>query len=150
MKVLVDTNVILDVLCNREEFVADSLRVFQCCETQRITGYISALSIPNIVYIMRKELDPEQIKEILHTLTMVFSVAELRETDLLKAAELAFADYEDAIQSVCADRVRADYIVTRNGKDFADSPIPAISPAELRKKFLEPPTDATSMRSSRN
>lgn len=54
MKVLVDTNVILDVLCNRKEFVADSLRVFQCCETQHITGYISALSIPNIVYIMQK------------------------------------------------------------------------------------------------
>ena len=135
MKVLIDTNVILDVLCNREEFVVDSLRVFQCCETQRITGYISALSIPNIVYIMRKELDPEQIKEILHTLTMVFSVAELRETGLLKAAELVFADYEDAIQSACAARVRADYIVTRNGKDFADSPVPAISPADLLKRL---------------
>ena len=134
MKVLVDTNVILDVLCNRKEFVADSLRVFQCCEAQRITGYISALSIPNIVYIMRKELDPERIREILHTLTMVFSVVELREGDLLKAAELPFSDYEDAIQSVCASRVRADYIVTRNAKDFINSPLPAISPATLLKE----------------
>lgn len=135
MKVLVDTNVILDVLCNRKEFVADSLRVFQCCEAQRITGYISALSIPNIVYIMRKELDQERIKEILHTLTMVFSVVELREGDLLKAAELPFNDYEDAIQSVSAARVRADYIVTRNGKDFASSSVSAISPAELLKQL---------------
>ena len=133
MRVLVDTNVILDVLCNRKEFVTDSLRVFQCCETQRITGYISVLSIPNIVYIMRKELDPEQTKEILHTLTMVFSVVELRESDLLKAAELSFDDYEDAIQSVCASRVQADYIVTRNEKDFAHSAVPAVSPACLLK-----------------
>ncbi len=135
MKVLVDTNVILDVLCNRKEFVVDSLRVFQCCEAQRITGYISALSIPNIVYIMRKELDPERIREILHTLTMVFSVVELREADLLKAAELPFGDYEDAIQSVCAARVRADYIVTRNGKDFENSPVPAVSPTDLLKQL---------------
>lgn len=135
MKVLVDTNVILDVLCNRKEFVADSLRVFQCCEIQRITGYISALSIPNIVYIMRKELDPERIKEILHTLTMVFSVVELREGYLLKAVELPLDDYEDAIQSVCAARVRADYIVTRNEKDFANSAVPAISPTELLKQL---------------
>lgn len=135
MKVLVDTNVILDVLCNRKEFVADSLRVFQCCETQRITGYISALSIPNIVYIMRKELDPERIKEILHTLTLVFSVVELRESDLLKAAELPFGDYEDAIQCVCAARVRADYIVTRNEKDFTNSAIPAISPTNMLKRL---------------
>ena len=127
MKILVDTNVILDVLCNRKEF--------QCCEAQHITGYISALSIPNIVYIMRKELDPERIKEILHTLTMVFSVVELREGDLLKAAELPFDDYEDAIQSVCATRARADYIVTRNEKDFANSSVPAISPAELLKQL---------------
>lgn len=135
MKVLVDTNVILDVLCNRKEFVADSLRVFQGCETQRITGYISALSIPNIVYIMRKELDSERIKEILRTLTMVFSVAELRESDLLKAAELPFEDYEDALQSVCAARVQADYIVTRNGKDFANSSVPMISPGDLIKQL---------------
>ncbi len=134
MKVLVDTNVILDVLCDRKEFVEDSLRVFQCCEAQHITGYISALSIPNIVYIMRKELDPDRIKEILHTLTMVFSVVELRESDLLKAAELPFDDYEDAIQSVCAARAGSDYIVTRNGKDFANSPVPAISPTNFLKR----------------
>lgn len=136
MKILVDTNVILDVLCNRKEFVEASLRVLQWCETQHITGYISALSIPNIVYIMRKGLDPEHIKEILHTLTLVFSVVELRKGDLLKAAELSFGDYEDAIQSVCAARVRADYIVTRNGKDFANSPIPAISPADLTDEVI--------------
>ena len=133
MKVLVDTNVILDVLCNRKEFVADSLRVFQCCEVRHITGYISALSIPNIVYIMRKELHSERIKEILHTLTMVFSVVELRESDLLKAAELSFDDFEDAIQSICAARAGAEYIVTRNGKDFVNSPVPAITPADLLK-----------------
>lgn len=135
MKVLVDTNVILDVLCDRKEFVADSLRVFQCCEAQRVTGYISALSIPNIVYIMRKELDQERIREILHTLTMVFSVVELREGDLLKAAELPFSDYEDAIQSTCAARLGADYIVTRNGKDFENSSVPAISPYNLLEQL---------------
>lgn len=84
---------------------------------------------------MRKELDPEQTKEILHTLTMVFSVVELRESDLLKAAELSFGDYEDAIQSVCASRVQADYIVTRNGKDFVNSAVPAVSPAGLLKQL---------------
>lgn len=135
MKVLIDTNVILDILCNRKEFVADSLQVFQCCEAQHITGYISALSIPNIVYIMRKELDPERIREILHILTMVFSVVELRKVDLLKAAELPFDDYEDAIQSVCAARVWADYIVTKNGNDFANSSILAISPTDLLKQL---------------
>lgn len=84
---------------------------------------------------MRKELDPERIKEILHTLTMVFSVVELREGDLLKAAKLPFDDYEDAIQNVSAARVWDDYIEMRNGNDFANSPIPAVSPSDLLERL---------------
>ena len=60
MKLLIDTNVILDVLCNRPEFVYDASKVFKFCEVKKVDGYICALSIPNIVYIMRKELDSEK------------------------------------------------------------------------------------------
>ena len=131
MKILIDTNIILDVLCNRREFVEDSLKVFRYCEANQIVGYISALSIPNIVYIMRKELDSDRIKEILTTLTSLFMVIDLREMDLIKAVDLKFTDYEDALQSVCASRAKVNYIVTRNIKDFSNSSIPAIKPSEL-------------------
>ena len=53
MKVLIDTNVILDVLCNRPDFLENSLKIWKLCEVKKIEGYISALSIPNIVYILR-------------------------------------------------------------------------------------------------
>ncbi len=135
MKILIDTNVILDVLCNRKDFVEDSLKIFRYCETTQINGCISALSIPNIVYIMRKELDEEKIKEILTTLTSLFTVIDLRETDLLRAADLEFSDYEDALQAVCASRAKVNYIVTRNIKDFAHSPVPAIKPGELLERL---------------
>lgn len=135
MKVLIDTNVIFDVLCNRISFVEDSLKVFKYCEANRITGCISALSIPNIVYIMQKELDSERIKEILTMLTSIFTVVDLRGTDLLNAAGLDFSDYEDALQSVCATRAKANYIVTRNIKDFKNSVVPAIKPSELIERL---------------
>ena len=135
MKILIDTNVILDVLCNRKEFVDDALKVFKYCETNQITGCISALSIPNIVYIMRKELDADRIKEILTTLTTLFTVIDLREPDLIKAADLEFSDYEDALQSVCASRVKANYIITRNIKDFKNSAVPAVKPSELFERI---------------
>ena len=131
MKILIDTNVILDVLCNRKEFVDDSLKVFKYCEANQITGCISALSVPNIVYIMRKELDGEKVKEILTTLTSLFTVIDLRESDLTKAVDMDFSDYEDALQSVCATRAKVNYIVTRNIKDFKNSTVPAIKPSEL-------------------
>lgn len=135
MNVLIDTNVILDVLCNRKDFVEDSLKVFKYCEANQITGCISALSVPNIVYIMRKELDGDRIKEILTTLTSLFTVVDLREVDLMRAADLEFSDYEDALQSVCATRAKANYIVTRNIKDFKNSRIPAIKPSELLERI---------------
>ncbi len=135
MKILIDTNVILDVLCNRPDFVGDSLKVFKYCEAGQFSGYISALSIPNIVYIMRKELDNEKIKEILSTLSSVFTIADLRESDLIKAASLNFRDYEDALQSVCASRIKANYIITRNIKDFTESSVPAIKPSELFERI---------------
>ncbi len=135
MKILIDTNVILDVLCNRKDFAEDSLKVFKYCETNQITGYISALSIPNIVYIMRKELDRDRIKEILTVLTSIFTVVDLRGTDLIKAADLDFSDYEDALKSVCASRTKVNYIVTRNIKDFKNSSVPAIKPSELLERI---------------
>ena len=84
---------------------------------------------------MRKELDAGKIREILTTLTSIFTVADLRESDLMKAADLDFSDYEDALKSVCASRVKANFIVTRNIKDYKNSAIPAIKPAELFERI---------------
>lgn len=131
MKVLIDTNVILDVLCSREEFLEASSRVWKYCEVNKLTGVISALSVPNIVYILRKELDPDKTKDIIDRLMLIFDVAELKAEDLRKAAEMKTADFEDAVQMCCADRINADFIVTRNVRDFVSSPVPAVKPSEL-------------------
>ena len=134
MKVLIDTNIILDLLCNRDGFAEDAARLFKLCETKQIEGYVSALSIPNIVYIMRKELDGERINAIIQTLSSILTIADLKGGDMLKAAALPMNDFEDALQSVCAARIRASYIVTRNLKDFANSKVSPIKPDELLKR----------------
>lgn len=135
MKVLIDTNIILDVLCNRKEFVEDSSKIFKLCELKKIDGYISALSIPNIIYIMRKELDAKKTKEILDKLFLIYSVVDLKADDMKKAISLGFSDFEDALQSVCAKRIKANYIVTRNIKDFSESSVTAIKPVELLERI---------------
>lgn len=135
MKVLIDTNIILDVLCKRPDFYKDSAKVFKLCEVKRISGVISALSIPNIMYILRKELDSEKTKEILDNLSLIFSIADLKADDLKKAADMGFKDYEDAVQSACAARIKANYIITRNIRDFTMSKVAAIKPTELLKRI---------------
>lgn len=131
MKVLIDTNVILDVLCSRAEFLEASSRVWKYCEINKLSVVISALSVPNIVYILRKELDPDKTKEIIDRILLIFDVAELKAEDLRKAAEMKTSDFEDAIHMCCADRINADFIVTRNIRDFVSSPVPAVKPSEL-------------------
>ena len=118
MKTGSDTNVTLDVLCNRPDFLENSLKIWKLCEVKKIEGYISALSIPNIVYILRKELTPQKTMEIISRLMTIFEVAELRSSDLKNAAEMCLNDYEDAVQMCCAKRIKASYIVTRNVRDF--------------------------------
>lgn len=137
MRVLIDTNIILDLLCNREGFAEDASRLFKLCETKLIEGYVSALSIPNIVYIMRKELDAKRIQTILRTISSIVSIADLKGGDMLKAASLPIHDFEEALQSVCAARIRASYIITRNLKDFENSKVSAIKPGELLKQITE-------------
>ena len=114
MVLLIDANIILDVLLNRPEFVKESSLVWKLCETEQAKGYISALTFANLVYIMRKQLTPEKIEDVLQRLGLIFEFADLTSADVSKAAALHWADFEDAVQSVTAERIHANYIITRN------------------------------------
>ena len=131
MKVFVDTNVVLDCLYNRKPFVDASKRVWDICEAGYAEGYISALSIANILYVLRKELDDEKSHQVIMALSKVFRIESLYGNDFIPALDLKFPDNEDALQCVAASRIHAEYIITRNEKDFCNSPIPVINPNEF-------------------
>lgn len=137
MKVLIDTNIIMDVLANREGFAEPASQLFKLCEVGQVQGIVYSLSIANISYIMRKELDRSQIEEVISKLGSIFTIADMKADDLKKAAALPIDDYEDALQSVCASRMKADFIVTRNLKDFKNSKVMAIKPSELIERISE-------------
>ncbi len=80
---------------------------------------------------MRKELEPKKIKETLDALSLIFEFSDFNVSDLTHAAELEWDDFEDALQSVTAERVHADYIITRNVRDFTKSKVVAFTPSEL-------------------
>ena len=136
MKLLVDGNILLDVLQNREPHVTASALVWKLCETGQAKGVVSALTFANLVYVLRRELDPMKTEEVLRMLSLIFSFAELSGADLLKAACLHWNDYEDALQAAAADRIHADYLITRNEKDFSESNVPALSPKEFLGRFM--------------
>lgn len=131
MILLIDANILLDVLMNRQDFVKDSSMIWKLCETNQAKGYISVLTIANLMYIMRKQLDPETIEKLLVQLKFIFDFTDFGVSDLQRAAEMKWTDFEDTIQSATAERLHADFIITRNVKDFRSSKIMALTPTEF-------------------
>lgn len=131
MVLLIDANIILDVLQNRKGFVDDSSKIWKLCETEQMKGYVSTLTFANLVYIMRKELTPEKIEEVYRKLGLIFEFTDFSPSDLTRAIEMNWKDFEDAVQCATAERVHADYIVTRNVRDFSKSKTTAFTPTEL-------------------
>ena len=132
---MIDANVILDVLSRRENFYLDSLNIFRLCETRQIEGHISALSIANIVKILRKEITNNKIEDIVNFLNNIFVIDDLQREDIASAIKTNFSDFEDALQIECAKRIDADYIISRDLKHYTKSPITALEPRELIIKF---------------
>ena len=128
MKLLIDANIVLDVLQDRKPHVDNSLLIWKLCEAGMAEGHILTLSFANLGYVMRKEMDFVKIENTFNTMARIFSFAELKQRDLGNAAVLHWEDFEDALQSVTAERIGADYIITRNVKDYEESCVKAITP----------------------
>jgi predicted nucleic acid-binding protein len=133
VKILVDCDVLLDVMAGREKFLADSAQVFDACEAGEIQGAVAWHTLANAYYLAddaKKAL--KFFEDLLSFIDVIGGDTELA----LAAINLGFFDFEDALQSVCAGKFEADFIVTRNVKDYKLSPVKAISPAEFIGKFL--------------
>lgn len=130
MRLLIDANILLDVLQNREPHVQDSAKVWKLCETSQDIGFVTTLSFANLVYVMRKELDPDKIEEVYKKLELIFRLTDPKASDIADAIDLKWGDFEDSLQSVAAGRVKADYIITRNVRDFRESKVLALTPSE--------------------
>ncbi len=130
MRLLIDANIVLDVLQKREPYWKDSSVIWKLCETEQAEGYISTLTFANLMYVMRRELDPAQIRDVLDKLRLIFRFADFTAADMEKAAEMGWDDFEDAIQAATAERIMADSIITRNVRDFRNSRVIAFTPSE--------------------
>ena len=129
MKILVDTNVIIDALTSREPFREDAEQIFLLAANQIENMYITASSATDIYYLVRKHLhNTEQAKSIMSKLFELFHILDVTSVDCQEALSLEVNDYEDAVLSCCALRNHMDYIVTRNIIDYEKSKTSVILP----------------------
>lgn len=133
-KILVDTNVLLDYLLEREPFFEDAKKVILSCIEGNVKGCIAAHSISNMFFILRKDYSVKERREVLSNLCSIFDVEGIDKTKLLAGlANEDFSDFEDCLQMECAKAYGAEYIVTRNISDYESSEVSTIMPKEYLK-----------------
>ena len=97
MKVLLDTNVVLDVIANREPFCQNSQKIIKLILDNKIEGFITANSVTDIYYIARKHLTRNDLSNTMRSLFAIFSIVDVLETDCHEALDFPLDDYEDAL-----------------------------------------------------
>lgn len=137
MRILIDTNVLLDALTGRQPYYDISDQIIKLCADRVVEGYVAAHSIPNMYYILRKSMPEEDRRRVLLIICRIFEVVGIDSPKLCNALQNSdFADMEDCLQEECAMEIAVNYIITRNIKDFKTSRIPVVTPDEFLGKEL--------------
>ena len=138
MVVLIDTDVLIDFLTDREPFSGNAKEIIQKSQSKDVSTFIAAHSITTIFYILRRIYSVPERKQRLLDLCQIVSVVEIGYKLIINTLRnYYFDDIEDCLQAECAKAINADYIVTRNIKDYCYSEIPAILPEDLLGKMKE-------------
>jgi len=136
MKVLLDTNVILDVLIGRKPYVESSSALLKLCGAH-ITGLITASQTTDIFYILRREgKNIDDAKNVIRKLSDHIKIIDVIAADVKAALDSDMQDYEDALLAFNGKRNKVDYIITRNETDYVKSPVQALSPIAFLEKFF--------------
>ena len=131
MNVLFDTNIILDVLLDRKEFVELSASLVSLVETHDIEGYLCATTVTTIDYLVTKTHNKKVAKISIQKLLSLFKIARVDQEVLSLSIESEFTDFEDAVQYFSGQLVGVNAIVTRNAKDYKKANYAVYSPSEL-------------------
>jgi predicted nucleic acid-binding protein len=138
MRVLFDTDLVLDLVLDREPFADAAAAIFTLHENGRIRGYISGITLVNVFYLARKSKGISGARRAVEELLATLSVCPLDQLVLESAHRLTFTDYEDAVQHACATASGLDAIVTRNLADYKNATLPVFSPADFLNQLTPP------------
>lgn len=133
MKIFLDTDILIDVALDRKPFSNDASLLLDKLEMKQADGFIAWHTISNLYYICSSSFQDRKLKGYIKDLLIFLSVSETATKDAIRALGLNVCDFEDAMQISAAMSCKADFIATRNIRDFKHSPIPACLPGEIIK-----------------
>ena len=139
MRLLFDTNIILDIALKREPFYKNSALVFKSIDNKTVFGFITATTVTDIYYIAKKDRGHSVAIDFISNLIQLVDLIGIDKEIIIEALANELIDFEDSIQSAASGFNQIDLIITRNTKDYKGSTTKAIIPDEFldltKKKF---------------
>jgi predicted nucleic acid-binding protein len=129
-----DTNVVMDIIFRREEFLSDSLQLLALRENDVVEFYVSTLTLSHTAHFAKKF--GKKPREVISVLLKWMSATDLRVSHFEDTVVSRFSDFEDGLQYFSAKDIKGiDYLITRNQRDFRNSEIPVMSPKEFTSYY---------------
>jgi predicted nucleic acid-binding protein len=138
MRVLLDTNVVLDALLSRDPWLGDARALWQAADEGRLAGFVTATTLTDVFYVARTLADIARARQAVQVCLDAFEIVPVDRASLERAQQLSGSDLEDNVQIACVEAIKLDAIVTRDAVSFAASPIPVWSPAQCRQRLEAP------------
>ena len=136
MRILLDTNILMDYLTEREPFFPAAYKIISGCKNKRYDGIVAAHAIVDMFFILRKHFTNAERRQMLLAFFEILTIEAIDEEKLrLALKNEPFTDFEDCLQVECAKTAQVDYIITRNEKDYALSEVPILSPEQFTETF---------------
>ncbi|MBR1499742.1 MAG: PIN domain-containing protein [Bacteroidaceae bacterium] len=129
-RLFLDTNIVVDLLDRREPFCHDAVRIFTMAYNRQVQLFVSPMTFTTASFLLRRH-GTEGVRSLLSNFRQLSRVASVGERTIDDSLASQFKDFEDAVQYYAAVKTKADFIITRNGKDFVHSQIPVMTPSEF-------------------
>ncbi len=133
MKILFDTNVVLDVMLDRDPFAEPASQLMSLVESGKISGFLGATTVTTIHYLATKVMGPVRAQNQIKELMMLFEIAAVNRSVIEDALVAKFSDFEDAVLYQAARHAGAEAVITRDLKGFKQSKLPVYNPDEMLK-----------------
>lgn len=131
LALLVDTNVVLDVILDREPWATDAVRLLDTIERGGAKGFVAAHAVTTVHYVVARATDRATANSAVADLLEVLTVVETGAAEFHRALAMGLGDFEDAVQAAACFTAGADYLVTRNARDFKGAPVSTRTPGEV-------------------
>jgi predicted nucleic acid-binding protein len=135
VKVLIDTDFILDLLLDREPFAQSAAVILSLCEKKILHGHVTPVTISNLYYVLRKDNSHKKVIEAIQKLIQIVDIAIMDKFCIEYALNSGFKDFEDALQNFTAQNHNIECLITRNTKDYKKSNLTVLTPDGFLEKY---------------